>query len=120
VLNARNRGFVDAFLSTNPQADAFTEHRETMLRMLTDLARRAQASGRLRRDFVINDLVLVLLAGRGLSTTPVVAREAVARRFAALAVDAFRASEANGSLPRAPRLGFRAADADGRLSPDRR
>jgi hypothetical protein len=50
--------------------------------MLAELAGRAQATGGLRRDFVIDDLVLVLLAGRGLSTTPPTGRPAAARRLA--------------------------------------
>ncbi|MET0702598.1 MAG: hypothetical protein ABWY93_23340 [Mycobacterium sp.] len=62
------------------------------------------AAGGLRLDFVIDDLVLVLLAGRGLASTPPSGREASARRFAALAIDAFRVSEVNADLPRAPRL----------------
>ena len=36
-------------------------------------------------------LVLVLLAGRALASIPQHRREAAARRFAALAIDAFRA-----------------------------
>jgi AcrR family transcriptional regulator len=111
VLNARNQGFVDAFMALNPQADAFAAHRAALLRMLTALTRKAQAAGRLRGDFVINDLVIVLAAGRGLASAPAAAREAAARRFAALAIDALRASEVHGALPRAPRLGSRAAAA---------
>jgi AcrR family transcriptional regulator len=102
VLNVQNQGFVDAFMSQNPSLEAFVAHRASLLRMLAELAGRAQAAGGLRRDFVIDDLVLVLLAGRGLSTTPPTGRQAAARRFAALAIDAFRASDANTPLP-APR-----------------
>jgi hypothetical protein len=72
--------------------------------MLAKLARRAQAAGRLRSDFVIDDLLLVLLAGRGLASTPPAGRERTARRSAAPAIEAFRASDANQDLPRAPRL----------------
>jgi AcrR family transcriptional regulator len=104
VLNAQNQGFVDAYLSANPEVDTFAAHRASLLRMLAELAGRAKAAGGLRLDFVIDDLVLVLLAGRGLSSTPPSDREAAARRFAALAIDAFRVSRVNGALPRAPRL----------------
>jgi AcrR family transcriptional regulator len=100
VLNVRNQGFVDAFLSENPSLEAFAAHRAAVLRMLADLVNRAQAAGGLRRDFVLDDLVLVLLAGRGLSATPPAFRVAAARRFAALAIDSFRASDANARLPR--------------------
>ena len=104
VLNVQNQGFVDAFMSENPSLEVFVAHRASLLRMVAELAGRAQAAGGLRRDFVVDDLVLVLLAGRGLSTTPPAGRPAAARRFAALAIDAFRASDANATLPRAARV----------------
>jgi len=91
VLNARNQGFVNAFMSANPEAALFAEHREALLRLLAGLADRAKRSGELRHDFVIDDLVLILLAGRGLASTPIARREAAACRFADLAIDAFRA-----------------------------
>ncbi|WP_172892182.1 TetR/AcrR family transcriptional regulator [Jatrophihabitans sp. GAS493] len=100
ALNVRNQGFVDAFMSANPGVDAFTAHRIHLLGLLRRLAGRAQKAGDLRSDFVIDDLVLVLLAGRGLSATPLPRRAAAARRFAALAIDAFRASDTNTALPR--------------------
>ena len=100
VLNVGNQGFVDAFMAEHPRSNSFAEHRTTMLRRLTDLTRRAKTAGRLRQDFVIDDLVLVMLAGRGLASTPSASSVAAARRFAALAIDAFRASDSNGTLPR--------------------
>lgn len=104
VLNSRNQGFVDAFTSANPQIDTLAAHRASVLRQLTQLAGRAKAAGELRHDFVIDDLVLVLLAGRGLSSTAPSDREVAARRFAALAIDAFRPSGATSKLPRSPGL----------------
>lgn len=98
VLNVGNQGFVDAFMAEKP-LDSFTEHRTAALAKLADLSRRAKADGRLRRDFVIDDLVLVLLAGRGLAASPAARSVPAARRFAALAIDAFRFSEANDPLP---------------------
>lgn len=102
VLNGRNQGFVDAFMSANAAVDTIAAHRAALLRMLTELSERAKSTGRLRKDFVVGDLVLVFMAGRGLSSTTS-GREAAARRFAALAIDAFRASGPNGDLPLAPR-----------------
>lgn len=93
ALNVRNRGFVDAFMSADPGAEAFSAHRRELLGMLEALAKRAQQQGRLRADFVIDDVVLVLLAGRGLASATTRRREAHARRFATLAIDAFRRSE---------------------------
>jgi AcrR family transcriptional regulator len=108
VLNVGNQGFVDAFTSTGEDAEAFAEHRGTMLRLLAGLALRAKTAGRLRADFVVDDLVLVLLADRGLAAAAPEDREAAARRFAALALDAFSAADAS-RLPPAPRLAARAA-----------
>ncbi len=104
VLNARNQGFVDAFMDAHPDSHTFEEHRRSLLRQLAALARRAQAAGALRSDFVLDDLVLVLVAGRGLASTPPAHRVASAERFAALAIEAFRASTANTPLPPGPRL----------------
>lgn len=101
VLNVRNHGFTDAFSATADGAGAVTVHRASLLRMLTGLFRRAQDAGALRRDAVVDDLVLLLLAGRGLAALPVDRREAAARRFAALAIDGLRAG--NPPLPRSRR-----------------
>lgn len=90
ALNVRNRGFVDAFTSAEPADGPLAEHRRELLRMLDGLARRAKRGGDLRSDFVINDLVLVLLAGRGLTDVGTQTRESAAQRFAALMIDAFR------------------------------
>ncbi len=95
VLNSRNQGFVDAFMSEHPELDTFAAHRATLFRMLAELARRAQQAGRLRRDFAVGDLVLMLHAGRALASLPPSGREAAARRFAVLAIDAFRESRAS-------------------------
>ncbi|GAA3879980.1 TetR/AcrR family transcriptional regulator [Leifsonia kafniensis] len=100
VLNVRNQAFVDAFMSANPEAVMFSHHRTALLNLLAGLASRAQRVGRLRHDFTIDDLVLVLLAGRGLSPASALpgTREAAAHRFAALAIDAFREANTNSTL----------------------
>ncbi|MFQ6230930.1 hypothetical protein [Nocardia sp. NPDC002869] len=77
--------------------------RAALLSMLADLAGRAKKAGRLRRDFVIDDLVLVLLTGRGLAAVPPARRETSARRVAALVVDAFRETGTNPDSPRTSR-----------------
>jgi AcrR family transcriptional regulator len=91
VLHGRGRGFVDAFMSAHPHAEAIAAQRASVLRQLTGVSRRAKVAGGLRPDFTIDDLVLVLLAGRGVAALPRAERERAARRFAALAIDAFRA-----------------------------
>lgn len=98
-LNSRNHGFTDAFLSANPGSGDFAAHRLSLLRLLDGLCRRAQAAGSLRADFVLDDLVLVIMAGRGLSAPSAKRRLAAARRFSALAIEAFRASGTRSELP---------------------
>jgi AcrR family transcriptional regulator len=91
VLNVQNKGFVDAYSSTTRATGPFAEHRRELLHLLARLAQRAQQAGALRQDFAINDLVLVLLAGRGLSAARTGVRQTAADRFADLAIDAFQA-----------------------------
>jgi AcrR family transcriptional regulator len=91
ALNVQNRGFVDAFTSAQPAGSLLAAHRRELLVMLRELARRAQRSGELRPDFVIDDLVLVLAAGRGLTAVGAHTRESAAERYADLALAAFAA-----------------------------
>lgn len=97
-LNARNRGFVDALVAAGAVSDRVAAHRREMLRALADLSVRAKEHGGLRPDFVVDDLLLVLLASRGLRGV------AAARRFAALATDSFRTSDTNTRLPEPARV----------------
>jgi AcrR family transcriptional regulator len=90
VLNVRNRSFVDALTAANTVEGSLVAHRIELLGMLTQLVRRAQAAGRLRSDFVISDFVLALRAGRGLADGDEQTRDAAARRFSTLLIDAFR------------------------------
>ena len=103
-LNARNQGFVDAFMSSFPESVDFTAHRLGMLQSIGGLARRAKAVGKLRDDFVIDDLVLILMAGRGLTAATTELRVAAARRFTALAIAGFRAGTTQAKLPPVARV----------------
>ena len=107
ALNAENTAFVDVLMAGSTDVEMIADHRRDLVRELAGLAANAQAAGALRRDFVIDDLVLVLLAARALSATPSADPPAAARRLAALAIDAFRASDAHATLPGAPGLAAR-------------
>ena len=98
-LHARDRGFTAAFMSAYPKAVDFTAGREYALTTLAALARRAKDAGHLRRDFVLDDLILVLMANGGIHAKSTAARIAASRRFAALAIQAFRASPDTSPLP---------------------
>jgi AcrR family transcriptional regulator len=103
-LHARSRGFTTAFMSAYPDAMDFAAAREYALRSVARLARRAQATGRLRPDFVVDDLVLVLMANSGIRATSPAAAVAASRRFAALAIQAFQVSPEAPPLPPAAQL----------------
>jgi AcrR family transcriptional regulator len=103
-LHARNRGFTAAFMSTFPGAMDFAAGREYALNSIAGLARRAKDAGHLRPDFVLDDLILVLMANRGIHATSPATRVAASRRFAALAIQAFQASPKHSPLPPVARL----------------
>ncbi|MDR6867394.1 AcrR family transcriptional regulator [Microbacterium resistens] len=104
VLNARNQGFTDAFLSAYPDAVDLRAQREEAVRAIATVARRAIDVGALRADFVVDDFLIVLLAARGLSSTTEAERTRTARRYAALVIDGLRASGQHRPLPPSPRL----------------
>jgi AcrR family transcriptional regulator len=103
-LHARNRGFTAAFMSAFPNAMDFAADREYALHSIAGLARRARDAGRLRPDFVLDDLVLMLMANSGIRATSTAAAVTASRRFAALAIQAFQASPQAPPLPPATRL----------------
>lgn len=90
-LHARDRGFTAAFMSAYPNALDFTEGRTYALTLLAGLARRAKDAGRLRPDFVVDDLILVLMANGGIQSKSPEGRVAASRRFATLAIAGFSA-----------------------------
>ncbi|MEE4591333.1 helix-turn-helix domain-containing protein [Streptomyces sp. DSM 41524] len=108
-LHARSRGFTEAFMSTFPDAMDFAAERAYALRSMAELAHRAKGAGHLRPDFVLDDLVLMLMANRGIHTSSKAARVAASRRFAALVIQAFQASPQHSPLPPVARLAPAAA-----------
>jgi AcrR family transcriptional regulator len=104
ALHARDRGFTAAFMSAYPNAWDLAADREYALRAIARLARRAQEAGRLRPDFVLDDLILMLMANGGIRAATPAAAVAASRRFAALAIQAFQASPQASRLPPAARL----------------
>jgi AcrR family transcriptional regulator len=103
-LHARNRGFTAAFMSAFPNAIDFAAGREYALRSMAELARRAKDAGHLRPDFVLDDVILILMANGGIRATSQAAAVAASRRFAALTIQALRASPEVSPLPPAARL----------------
>lgn len=103
-LHVRNRGFTAAFTSAFPDAIDFAAARRHALTAMAELARRAKEAGRLRPDFVLDDLILVVMAHRGIRASSPAVQIAASRRFAALAIQAFQATPQASPLPPAARL----------------
>ncbi|MYS24164.1 TetR family transcriptional regulator [Streptomyces sp. SID4948] len=106
-LHAHSLGFADAFMTAFPQAMDFAADRERTVRAVAELARRARETGQLRPGFVVDDLILMLMAHRGIQDAPPSARVTASRRFAAYVIEAFRAAPETGArtpLPPAPSL----------------
>ncbi|KAA0940385.1 TetR/AcrR family transcriptional regulator [Streptomyces apricus] len=103
-LHAQDRGFTAAFVSAFPRAIDFAAARERALRKVAELARRAKEAGKLRPDFVLDDLIMVLMANGGIRTTSPAAAVAASRRFAALLVQSLQTEPVRPPLPPAVRL----------------
>ncbi|MEU2085058.1 TetR/AcrR family transcriptional regulator [Streptomyces albus] len=103
-LHARDRGFTAAFVTAFPRAADFAAARQRALGKVAELARRAKAAGKLRPDFVVDDLIMMLMANGGIRTTSPAATVAASQRFAALLIQGMRAEPAVVPLPPAVRL----------------
>jgi AcrR family transcriptional regulator len=101
-LQAGDRGLADLLSMTLP-AD---EHMEGLRRRAHDhvatLIERAQAAGRLRDDFVSEDLLILLIANAALVHVTRTEAPAASQRLVALALDAFGRTDGPSSLPPPP------------------
>ncbi|WP_307533530.1 TetR/AcrR family transcriptional regulator [Streptomyces sp. V3I8] len=101
-LHAHDRGFTEVFMSMFPGTEDAAESREYTVRAVAGLARRAQEAGHLRPDFVMDDLVLVLMAHKGIRTASSAGQIAASRRFAGFVIQAFAARPGHTPLPPLP------------------
>jgi AcrR family transcriptional regulator len=97
AMQVADRGFTAAFLTAFPDAVDFAHERSLAERKLGEVARRAQAAGKLRADFDLADLTLILRANEGISSDA-----AASRRLVAYLLDALRADRATPLPPPAP------------------
>jgi AcrR family transcriptional regulator len=103
-MHALDRGFARAFTSQLPHAVDFAASRDRTLRQLLELVRRAKEAGRLRADFVVEDIALALMANEGIRAETSRMRVAASRRFTALMIQSFQADPVPMPLPPAARL----------------
>ncbi|WP_229904374.1 TetR/AcrR family transcriptional regulator [Lentzea cavernae] len=102
-----DHGFTEAFIATF--ATDHVQRRERAETMFDELVRRAQECGRLRQDFVVSDLVMMLLANGGLRTAPPEHAADMSRRLVAYLLHAFGTGPEEGPLPPASPLGLQHA-----------
>lgn len=98
-LHARDRGFTAAFVRTYPRAADLAGVREETLTKIAVLTRRARQQGALRPDFVMEDLMVAIMANSGIRTGSPGAAVAASRRFAALTLTGFAATPERRELP---------------------
>ncbi|MFC1406094.1 MULTISPECIES: TetR/AcrR family transcriptional regulator [Streptacidiphilus] len=102
-LHARDRGLGEAFLTAFPGAPDVAG-REYTVKAVAGLAQRAKDAGHLRSDFVLDDLILILMANKGIHSRSTDTQVTASRRFAGLAIQALKASPQHAPLPPAARL----------------
>ncbi|GAA3166085.1 TetR/AcrR family transcriptional regulator [Nonomuraea roseoviolacea] len=103
AMQVADLGFTEAFLTAFPDAIDYERTRVRAERGFAEVVRRAKAAGRLRADFDLADLTLLLKANCGVAAGAREAAEAGSRRLVAYLLQSFRAEHA-APLPPAPPL----------------
>jgi AcrR family transcriptional regulator len=101
AMQAEDYGFTGVLTLTFPTARAFEAKRNQAYRRFGELIARAKETGRLRRDFSAEDLVLLLMANAGVIAATRDAAPDAWRRLVAYMIQGFAASDAR-PLPSAP------------------
>jgi hypothetical protein len=99
VEHPGDRRVPPAFIAAFPDAVDVERQRDRIVRGFAELTRRAKESGRLRADFVPDDLALLLIANCGVTAE---ATPAASRRLVAYLLDAFRAEPTEPLPPPVP------------------
>ena len=100
-MQADDRGFADVLILTFPTAKAFEADRKRSAEALTELLKRAKATGRLRDDFAHQDVPLILMANAGVVTATRDAAPDAWRRLLGYLIQSF-AAEGARPLPDPP------------------
>ncbi|MET0133348.1 MAG: helix-turn-helix domain-containing protein [Kibdelosporangium sp.] len=104
-MQAVDKGFTAAFVTSFPDAVDFERDRARAEQDFADLVQRAKDAGKLRADFVRNDLILLMMANSGIVAGSAEATVAASRRLVAYLLQSFRADRA-GPLPPSVPLGI--------------
>jgi AcrR family transcriptional regulator len=109
AMQAEDRGFTTVLTMSFPAAKRFEADRDRSFADFTALVDRAKAAGRLRTDFVAEDLVMFLMANAGVLTATADAAPETSRRLVAYFLQACAAAAAEPlPPPPAPRKMYRA------------
>jgi AcrR family transcriptional regulator len=101
AMQAEDRGFANVLTMTFPTDRQFEAERDRAYRDFLDLVNRAQATGKLREDFVGEDLAIMLMANAGVIAGTAGTAPDAWRRFAAYMIQAFSAGD-TAPLPPPP------------------
>jgi AcrR family transcriptional regulator len=122
AMQADDRGFTTAMTMTFPTAKRFEAGRDKAFADFKTLVERAKAAGKLRADFVTEDLPMFLMANAGVLSATADAAPDAWRRLVGFLLQACAASAAHQPLPDppAPRQMYRAMLRATRHQRDRR
>ena len=101
AMQAQDHGFTDVLTMTFPMSPDIEELRDQVFHDFVELSQRAKAIGRLRTDFVAEDMPLILMANAGVVTATGSAAPHAWKRLVALLLQALEAPGA-GPLPAPP------------------
>ena len=101
AMQTSDRGFSDVLTMTFPSAARFEAARVQAYEDFSELTRRAQAAGALRRDFVPEDLVILLMASAGVVAATGTTAPRSAPRLIGYLLQSFSAP-GGGELPPPP------------------
>ncbi|MFB9301817.1 hypothetical protein ACFFUZ_24655 [Kibdelosporangium philippinense] len=108
-MQAGDRGFATVLTMTFPTAKRFEADRARVFADFATLVERAKAAGKLRADFVTEDLPMFLMANAGVLTATADAAPETWRRLVGYLIQACAASAAQTlPAPPAPRKMYRA------------
>jgi AcrR family transcriptional regulator len=102
ALQAADIGFADLLTLTVPGTRRLQAERDRAHAGFVELIHRAKSAGRLRPDFVAEDLVMLLMANAGVLSATSDAAPETSRRFVAYMLDAFASSDRSSHLPKPP------------------
>lgn len=108
AMQAEDRGFANALTLTFPAARTLEAERDRAYHGLVELIARAKQAGRLRQDFVPEDIVMLLMATAGVISATQEAAPGTWKRLLAYLIQSFEQEAVELPDPPAPTAMYRA------------